>query len=493
MKTRVFLILLMAVALFSCQKEKDPVATQQEITFSATIVEPNLKNSEDWLCVAEETPTNAWVVVNGASYYPALFELDGKLYTQAIKVDSDLDGIEYCVSQFVLYKEVNGSEGVGAGDIVVFGTPQPDSDYEVYIDEDYRLPYCFTIEGFMKYEIPIEVLCFEEADYDYFGFFWFNITEIVIREQCFFGDLCLKHIDDYDGSLYEGQLNGLQIDMPAIFKLYVFKEGVAVPYSPFSNEAWLGEGAPLCIEYPDNLTIDGETFTVELWIYVKVGAGFNYVKFHTFSFDDEEMLAAGTDGVVDFVLGNCNLTDPDLQLVPYQNLPATCGLMVTAAQPNALLGCYLDVTLSNIGPGYDLVNGNYGANCFQRGQFIWLNEQYTMDVYGSLRPDLMPPILAALPWDKLNWICNHLQNYQGYMWYDIQQINWKLENPNWMMTEYSGVPAATAIGLQIYNDAMLYGTGFVPLPGGWAAVTFRGVRPNDPDYYVQTVFVRVDP
>jgi len=101
--------------------------------------------------------------------------------------------------------------------------------------------------------------------------------------------------------------------------------------------------------------------------------------------------------------------------------------------------------------------------------------------------------LNTLPWDKLNWICNHLHLYPGYQWYDIQQINWKLENPAWDMSAYSGVPAATAIGWQIYNDAMLYGAGYVPLPGGWAAVTFRGTRPGDPTYYVQTVFIRVDP
>jgi hypothetical protein len=264
--------------------------------------------------VAEETPTNAWVVVNGASYYPALFELDGKLYTQAIKVDSDLDGIEYCVSQFVLYKEVNGSEGVGAGDIVVFGTPQPDSDYEVYIDEDYRLPYCFTIEGFMKYEIPIEVLCFEEADYDYFGFFWFDITEIVIREACFFGDLCLENF-----SLWANELpysnSGIYPDEKAYFKIHSFKAvglvppftWIELPYSPVNNYSIYDQGLPLCVEYPDVLGTD-ETFKFELWIWVpQTGGGFNWTLYDIFyTTDNNPIPQAGNDGVVDFAVGTCS-------------------------------------------------------------------------------------------------------------------------------------------------------------------------------------------
>jgi hypothetical protein len=393
------------------------------------------------------------------------------------------------VQEFVLYDDVDGVLGITGSDVIVYGTPHTGNHYAVYTNPD--VAFEFTVQAFKKIEIDIEVLCFTEADYDDFGFFWFDITEIVIREQCFFGDLCLKHIGDYIGSLYEH--GGLQIDEPAIFELHVYKEGVAVPYSPFSNAAWWGEGAPLCIEYPDNLSIDGETFTVELWILVKVGAGFNYVKFHTWTFDDEEMIPAGTDGVVDFVLGNCNLTDPDLQLAPYMNLPATCGLLTGGVVPSVTLiqgqPGYFDVTLSGIGAGFDIGNGMYAINCFNRGVTINLNTFYSMNVYSSLYPQYMMGPCKNLRWDRANWIINHLANYPGYAWSDIQQAFWKIEDATWGMGANAGVPAGTAIATNMYNDCVAYGNGFVPLPGGWAGVAFEHAT-GDP---VQCIFLRVDP
>ncbi len=96
-------------------------------------------------------------------------------------------------------------------------------------------------------------------------------------------------------------------------------------------------------------------FTVDLYIYVKVGAIFDYVWFHQWTFADDEMivpLPPASDGVVDFVLGNCNLTDPDLQLAPYMNLPATCGLTTGGVVPSVTQiqghSGYFDVTLSLI-------------------------------------------------------------------------------------------------------------------------------------------------
>ncbi len=135
------------------------------------------------------------------------------LYTQALKLPVGT----YTIEKFILFDDVNNNNIYDAGDVIVFGTPMIGSDYEEYVQ--WPLEFDFDVLEFQKIEIPIEVLCFIPADCIPFGYFWFNITEIVIREQCFFGDICLKHLEDYDGSLYEGQLNGLQIDMPAIFKL----------------------------------------------------------------------------------------------------------------------------------------------------------------------------------------------------------------------------------------------------------------------------------
>ena len=494
MKAKLFLIALVAVTLFSCQKEKnEPVNATQDVVFNATLVDPGagLKSTEDWECKDLE-PDYAHIVIDGTDYYPEVFRLDGVLYTQAIKLPVG----SYTVSQFLLMDD-NGTPGVLGDDQIAMGTPETASDYAVYVSE--TVDFDFDVVEFTKLELEVEVLCFQDAEYDAFGFDWFVITEIVIREQCFFGDICLKHISDYEGSLYEEQSTGLQIDMPAIVQIIVKKNGVEVPGSPFTNatvEMGWGVGQALCVQYPDNLGVDGEEFTFELKILVKVGAGFQYLTFHTFTVEDEEMIAAGQDGVVDFVLGNCNLTEADLQLVPYQNLPATCTLTTGNTVPgvvpiqDGVVG-YFDVTLSGIGAGYDISNGLYGVNCFNQNVSIFLGSTYTMDVHSSLHPELMGADCAGLPWDKANWIINHLDDFAPYNWYDIQQALWMLEDPLYdgLNTHGGSVPAITAAGLAMVAGANANGAGYTPLPGGWAAVAFDAADGST----IQCIFTRVDP
>jgi hypothetical protein len=85
--------------------------------------------------------------------------------------------------------------------------------------------------NFTKVEIPVEVLCFLPSVYDKFGFIWFEITEIVVREFCFFGDVCANGDpytpSDFEGSAYEAF--GLAVDMHAIYEIRVFKNGDPYP------------------------------------------------------------------------------------------------------------------------------------------------------------------------------------------------------------------------------------------------------------------------
>jgi hypothetical protein len=176
------------------------------------------------------------------------------------------------------------------------------------------------VEAFKKAQLEIEVLCFQDHLYTNFGFFWFHITEIVVREMCFFGDLCLNGNggvypawvpSDYWGSLYDA--NGTQEDEAAIFKVKAFKEGVL--FEEFSNASWYGIGAPLCVTYPDKLGVI-EVFTFEIWVYVKTLSGFDYQFYHSFTVIDGEVWVTGADGIVDFAIGTCS---PDSQHIwPWQ-------------------------------------------------------------------------------------------------------------------------------------------------------------------------------
>jgi len=149
-----------------------------------------------------------------------------------------------------------------------------------------------------------------------------------------------------------------------------------------------------------------------LSILVKEGTSFVYKEFHTWSTTDDGVLTdIGDDNVMDFVLGSC-VPDADLILAPYMDLPASVTMTTGNSTPGSK-GTYFDVTLSGIGAGYDIQNGVWGVYCADKATTINLNTTYTMDVYTSLYPDLLPGAFAAQKdvLDNINWLGNNLYRY----------------------------------------------------------------------------------
>ena len=305
--------MLVALTIVSCQKkETETTPKTQDVSFNAIEVIPDvgLKSTADWECKSD-VPTNAWVNINGEDYYPELFTVGDDLFTQSIKLEV---GTNYCVQDFVLYKESGDNEGYQAGeDITTHGTPHSDSDYAPYVTES--LDYCFDVTAFEKVEIPLEVLCFQDAEYSSFGFDWFAITKIVIRQFCFFGDICIDDPSLYENDQYYSQ-GGVNVDEEAVFRVVVMNGTEEVPYSPFSNEAIYGSGSVMCVDYPDNLSeVDDFTFELQLW-QPDANGNFMWQTYATFySQDDGDIYdndqytgdpVDGTDGVVDFAVGSCS-------------------------------------------------------------------------------------------------------------------------------------------------------------------------------------------
>ena len=144
-----------------------------------------------------------------------------------------------------------------------------------------------------------------------FGFSWFEITQIVIRQRCFFLDICLNGDpwtpDDFEGSLYG---TDLAVDVPAIMQIIVRRNGVEVPNSPFTNLDNSDEviAGPLCVRYPDILDVQDEVFTFELQLWLRAsGGGWAYQTYATYTSTDHSPLDVdpGDDGVLDFVVGTC--------------------------------------------------------------------------------------------------------------------------------------------------------------------------------------------
>ncbi|MBE0651412.1 MAG: hypothetical protein IH595_11290 [Bacteroidales bacterium] len=508
---KLFLIVLVIGLFASCQKKSpNAPATTQAVSFGIQQVDPNSLKADGVdpiLCNDTIIPDMAWITIDNVDYYAQLTTVDGQLYTQSIQLPPTSETNPNVVTKFVLYKEISGVKGFDDGDLIAFGIPETGSEFAVYVNAPVSFP--ITVTAFAKAEIPVQVLCFNADKYTEFGYDWFNITQIIVREQCFFGDFCTKHFADYAGSDYANQSTGLALDMPAIFQIKGFVKSGDGAWGPlpggnegvFTNDnaaAGWGVGAPVCVQYPDRVGVV-DSLRFELYILVKQGGAFNFVLFHTWMFADAEMIPAGNDGVVDFELGNCNVTGADLVLPPYINLPAGAITLTTGGnipsvslQPDGTQG-YFDVTLAGIGEGYDIANETYAVNCARRTVTISLNTQYTMYVFSSLYPESMLTDYArTIPWNKINWLINHLADYPMRTWGDIQQAIWVIESKSGYdgTSTSNSVPAITAVGLQMVADANLLGGGFVPAPGDLAAIAFEDTtNPTN----VQLVIIKLDP
>ncbi len=184
----------------------------------------------------------------------------------------------------------------------------------------------------------------------------------------------------------------------------------------FDNESFLGKEMCFHVTYPD-VDNDVNQFRFELYIYVKIGNSFGYRHFHTWEFADDELIPAGDDNVVDFVLGNSNATTPDLLLPPYQNLPANCNYKITGAFAPGSLGGYVDAQITGFGNGYDFASGTFASWCADKDITINAGQDYPMDVYSSLYPDALPAFTAyGEKWAKVNWLFNNSDLYPSSTW-----------------------------------------------------------------------------
>ncbi|RLD33176.1 MAG: hypothetical protein DRI83_09775, partial [Bacteroidetes bacterium] len=151
----------------------------------------------------------------------------------------------------------------------------------------------------------------------------------------------------YGPNMYQDQAAGIQMDMPAIFALVLWKyDPVTFTWTSinsWTNETWWGEGAPLCFRYADYDAIDGEQFAIELYIYgpwwydgtsprdgeevfgytIDDGSrdwqtdNAQHVWFFTDNaLEDLDMGYPDGDGVIEFAWGNC-VEDPEYQLPIY--------------------------------------------------------------------------------------------------------------------------------------------------------------------------------
>ncbi|MCK5820588.1 MAG: hypothetical protein KAH17_01835 [Bacteroidales bacterium] len=508
MKNLFLLAGVVAMIFSSCTQElpgPDPDAVQ-EVIFTTSVDNGGFK-SDPFNCSNPDADYAMVTLQEGTPSLPGdildpirvpTFYVEGILYTQAIKLTPG----DYTVVNFLLYAEGAGEEGA---DLLVNAVPMIGSEYGAMVANP--LPQPFLVSPFSKIEVPLGILCFEPSTYTEFGFTWFIVNETISRQKWFFGDFCTKFFNDYNGSLYG---DDTKVDMPAIFNLDLYYD--ANNDGEFTNdelvksinneEGYNTTGMPLELSYLDPATT-GDNYELRVSIYVKNGETFAYLPFGSWFYADgsddmytdaamtQNAFDAGDDGVYDFILGNCNVNGADFVFAPYMNLPGIdmdgIDLTVTIASGESRTS-YLMANLTGIGAGYDLGNGDVGAYCFDMEHTITLSTTYeNIDIYSSLYPQNLPEYMSDKNWGAVNWLVNHLDDFDGYTWRELQQAMWVIEGFNgYAANDHSPIADVTIVN-DMVTEALANGNGYQPMPGGWAAVVLEAGET------IQTIFTIVDP
>ncbi len=486
MKRLSFLLVVAILAMYSCKKDvpQTPVSNNTvELEFSIDQADfPSLKNSDtDSVPECIDLPMNyVEFDFGGVTYFSDIFvTMDGKILTKAVKINLDQAAMQtVTLTKFLVYTDVL-PVGPGPEDVLVRAAPEMGSLYWDLMEN--KLDIDVEVEAFIKKEVVVDVLCFEDLYYQNFGFTWFELNKVKIERQCWFGDICTGKLADYTNSAYEGQVNGLQMDMPAIAKIEVFKEGNLI--RTFDNTPWLGEGQCMEVYWANDEDLP-ELFRFDLYVWLPVGANFDWVLIDVFEFYDDDCPDPGTDGVNDFVLGACQMPDADLVYPAWMNLPAQLTMHVGGAFGPGSYGLYIDVDLQGFGGDYDIAEGWQGAFCGNEVTHISLNHTYTVDVVSSLQPLPAGFQLTADKVHKLNYMFNHIPqviagyNYAapGLDWEAVQDAIWNITNGK-VVSGTAATLVANAAGHASWN---VY-------PGNWAAVYFNAGTT------VQPLFIIVDP
>ena len=313
------ILMLFFVGLFFVGCEKDfEDKSDKKVDVEFGIVDAMQLKSDGFDIECEyENAVKAEIVIDGTTYTPNLIvHANGNLYTEVLKLESGL----HTVTSFKL---------LDIDDNIVSATPLQGSEYAIYVKSP--VEFTFTTEEFDKTQVEVEVLCFNIAEYENFGFNWFNIGQVEIFEIPFFGDLCIDPTVNYTGSGYDTHFEPLEfnypIDVPAIFEVRTFVSwdgGLTWnDLKVFSNLDENGEYIPNSPVFAEYFTHSSGLvhfqFELHVWDLIEDGNGgtWDYIHYYTWEFDSENPPEMDSFGVMDFVVGYCvHGSPPDFTFPP---------------------------------------------------------------------------------------------------------------------------------------------------------------------------------
>jgi hypothetical protein len=469
--------MLFIVAMTGCNKHlnlTDDINVMQEVSFSTRVMSGGEKSSTDVSGVHY-----ALIEIDSVEYRPKVYTINGKIYTQAIKLSPG----SYTLNRFLMMND-NQTPDDYSDDVIMLATPMEGSDFSVFVEK--AAGFLFSVDQLKKTSVSIDVIYFNPSDYSNFGFDFSVLPSTTIRHQIFTGIFNTCNPSAYSGSLYALQTGGLQNRMNAIYRIDVYRNGRFV--KSFDNENDKGM-SDVVVEYPDGDDTE-DAFKFVLMFYGKSGTGFGYKHVHTWQFNNNETLSAGSDGKVHFTIGGTG-TDPNTYVTGTDvNLPSNVTFTINSQWASGTLGAYFDAALSNVPSGTSIGNGLYRAWCGTESVSINIQHNYEMDVYSSLYPDAMPAFTNdAEKWNEVNWLFNHLDDFNGYGWKEIQGAVWLILN-NWNGQGHENIPDQNALMTQMAQTAKTH-PDFIPSCGEKAAVIFvpKGTHIDASVPMVQVVFI----
>lgn len=489
-------IVLMIFIVPGCKKDQSSNSSLStyDVSFNINnVTQPgSFKSTADINCSTLKANYVTYKMDGGSFVTVPVFYIGNVPYTNTIKLAAGT----HILNEFIVYSDNNTPNDL-TDDVVISAAPHSGSTYAGYVTTP--LDQTFIVTTDRKNDIKLDVVCFESSNYQNFGFVYFTLNQLVVRQQWFFGDICIKNAAEYAGSDYTHQPNWITsgyIDAPAIFKIEVWRGNVL--QNTFTNDDAADQYSnKVSVTYGDYQN-QRDQFIFKLFVLVPQGAAFNFVEFNDWTFDDISNITQGTDdGVVNFAVGSC-FPQANYIFPAWLNLPTQATYTITGwydAGPYAgpADGGYVTATLSGISAGYDISNGAYASNCTDHAVTITVGQAYTMNVFSSLNQLLLPSWARNTKWNKINWLFNHLSYFPNYQWWDIQGAIWIFDNPAWTGGTEGGYPSGVyneSIMATMVTDMNQYGESYVPPPGGWAAILFIADL-NGPT--VQTMMIKLDP
>ena len=391
---------------------------------------------------------------------------------------------DYAITDFEVYDE---------DDNILYASPKEGSYYDDLFGFDNNVTVEFTLEPFTKMKVNVDVLCWEDYSYKEFGYVWYDFDKFRVRTLCFFGDICTKFyktwhmqsdVNPYFGQGHDGY------DFPAIITVVIKKDGEAI--NKATNLDWQGTGAPLCIEYLDEIAVEGEEFTAELWLYLPDGS---MVLLDEIPFTDADHSEGGgtwggEDGIFDFAVGAADACKVEganaFYELPWVPLPDDISFILRQSSDS-----YFDFELTDVQP-FEIneftVGNKLHAWCGDPTTIIYWNAAYDAKVYPyfNIPDDVRLSDISAETWSMVHWIVNEViggphpvSHIQNAIWKILGYTHNAWNNP---IGDDGGL-VAEAMGQKDYK---------VPL-GGYIVVLIDPTNPDNPDAKVQLGLVRFDP